>query len=129
MTAPKMKYAEMYTDAEGETHFRDVDVDVSLVDMAPPAAPMNVSGFRAAKEIGFITVPPGWGGGWHRAPSEGHIFVLSGELEVEVSDGEIRRFPQGSAWLHKDVTGKGHDTRVVSNEGAVMAIVKMAESE
>ena len=124
-----MKYAEMYSDDKGESHFRDVDVDLLLVDIAPPAAPMHVSSFLAAREVGFITVPAGWGGGWHLAPSVGQIFVLSGEMEVEVSDGEIRRFPQGSVWLHKDLTSKGHDSRVVSKDGAVLAMVKLAEGQ
>ena len=62
------------------------------------------------------------------APSVGHIFVLSGEMEVEVSDGEVRRFPQGSVWLHRDLTGKGHNTRVVSKDGAVLVMVRMNES-
>ena len=57
-----MKYAEMYTDADGETHFRDIEVELSLVDVAPPAAPMNISNFRPAKEVAFITLPSGWGG-------------------------------------------------------------------
>ena len=124
-----MKYTEIYSDVSGETHFRDVDVAFSLVDLAPPSAPMNVSEYRAAKEVGFIQLPPGYGGGWHPAPSVGHIFVLAGDLEVEVSDGEIRDFTQGSVWLHRDLTGKGHDTRVVSEDGAVMVMVKMAESK
>ena len=128
MTAPNMKYTEFHSDADGESHFRDVELEVALADIAPPADPMNASEFRPAKEVGFITLPPGWGGGWHTAPSEGHIFVLSGEMEVEVSDGEIRRFPQGAVWLHKDLTGKGHDTRVVSKEGAVLAMVKMVDA-
>ena len=67
--------------------------------------------------------------GWHPAPSVGHVFVLQGEMEVEVSDGEIRRFPQGSIWLHRDLTGKGHDSRVVSEEAAVLVMVKMNESQ
>ena len=124
-----MKYSEMYTGADGETHFRDVEVELSLVDVAPPSEPMNISSFRPAKEVAFITLPPGWGGGWHPAPSVGHIFILQGEVEVEVSDGEKRRFPQGAVWLHRDLTGRGHDTRVVSKDGAVMAMVKMNESQ
>jgi hypothetical protein len=124
-----MKYSEMYTDADGETHFRDVEVEFSLVDVAPPAAPMNISDFRPAKEVAFIIHPPGWDGGWHPAPSVGHVFVLQGEMEVEVSDGEIRRFPQGSIWLHRDLTGKGHDSRVVSEDAAVLVMVKMNESQ
>jgi hypothetical protein len=122
-----MKYSEMYTDADGETHFRDVEVELSLVDIAPPAAPMNVSEFRPAREVGFITLPGAWDGGWHPAPSVGHIFVLKGEMEVEVSDGEKRRFPQGTVWLHRDLTGKGHNTTVVSEDGAVLVMVKMNE--
>ena len=124
-----MKYSEMYSDAEGETHFREVEVAFSVVDVAPPAAPMNISDFRSAREVAFISLPAGWGGGWHPAPSVGHIFVLQGEMEVEVSDGEKRRFPQGSVWLHRDLIGKGHDTRVVSKEGAMLAMVKMNESK
>ena len=124
-----MKYSEMYTDEAGETHFRDVEVEFDLVDVAPPAAPMNISKFRPAKDVAIITLPAGWGGGWHPAPSVGHIFVLAGEMEVEVSDGEIRRFPQGSVWLHRDLTGKGHDTRVVSKDGATMVMVRMAEGQ
>jgi len=123
-----MKYTEIYADADGETHFRDVEVAMSLVDLAPPSAPMDVSEYRAAKEVGFIHLPPAYVGAWHTAPSVGHIFVLSGELEIEVSDGEVRRFPQGSVWLHRDLTGKGHDTRVVSADGATMVMVKMAEN-
>jgi hypothetical protein len=124
-----MKYSEMYSDADGETHFRDVEVEFSVVDVAPPAAPMNISDFRPAREVAFITLPGGWGGGWHPAPSVGHIFVLQGEMEVEVSDGEVRRFPQGAVWLHRDLTGKGHDTRVVSKDGATLVMVKMNESQ
>ena len=123
-----MKYTEFYADADGETLFREVDVEFSPVDIAPPAAPMNASDFRPAKELGVITLPAGWGGGWHTAPSAGHIFVLSGEMEVEVSDTEVRRFPQGSVWLHRDLTGKGHDTRVVSKDGAMLVMVKLNES-
>ena len=51
------------------------------------------------------------------------------EMEVEVSDGEIRHFPQGSVWLHRDLTGKGHDSRVVGEEAAVLAMVKLNESQ
>ena len=124
-----MKYSEMYTDADGETHFRDVEVDLALADVAPPAAPMNVSSFRPTRELGFIVLPPGWEGGWHPAPSVGHIFILKGEAQVEVSDGEKRRFPQGSVWLHRDLTGKGHNTTVVSEESVVMVMVKMDQDK
>jgi len=54
------------------------------------------------------------------------VFVLSGQLSIEVSDGEVRQFPSGSAWLHRDLSGKGHNTTVVGDNDAVIAMVRLA---
>jgi len=56
----------------------------------------SVLHFRAATRAGFISISLGWVGGWHQSPTEGSIFVLSGEARVEVGDGKIRRFFQDS---------------------------------
>ena len=40
-----MKYLRLYADKEGESHFEDVSVDMSSVELAPPAPPMNVAEF------------------------------------------------------------------------------------
>jgi hypothetical protein len=50
---------------------------------------------------------------------------MSGELEVEVSDGEIRRFSAGSLVLLEDTTGKGHLTRVVGSTGVDAVFVQL----
>ena len=121
-----MKYSEIFTDVNEQTHFRDVNFDFELVDVAPPAAPMNVSEFLPAKDVAVITLPPGWAGGWHPAPSVGQVFVVSGQLQIEVGDGEVRSFGPGSVWLHRDLTGRGHDTRVVGDEEAVIVMVRLA---
>jgi hypothetical protein len=36
---------------------------------------------------------------------------LTGEVEFETSDGDIRRLPPGSVVLAEDTTGKGHISR------------------
>jgi len=38
-----MKYVRMYADKNGDSHFEDVEVAMSLVDFAPPAPPLNLS--------------------------------------------------------------------------------------
>lgn len=53
-----MRYARVYADSSGESHFEDVEVEVSSVAFAPPAAPVNLSAFVPAKQYAFITVPP-----------------------------------------------------------------------
>lgn len=40
-----------------------------------------------------------------------------------VGDGEIRQFTQGSIWLHRDRNGRGHHTRVISDEAAKLVMV------
>ena len=58
---------------------------------------------------------------WHPAPRRQWIFILSGTLEVEVQDGEVRQFPSGSILFVEDTTGKGHKTRVVGGAAVLAA--------
>jgi quercetin dioxygenase-like cupin family protein len=60
---------------------------------------------------------------WHPAPRRQWLFVLSGTLEVEVQDGEVRQFQVGSIIFVEDTEGKGHKTRVVGKEAFVAAVV------
>lgn len=121
----RVKYVEIYEDDAGVSHFRDAAIELISGDVAPPAPPVEISVFRAATEVGFMSVPTGWVGGWHQPPTDGFIFVLSGEVQIEVGDGELRRFPQGSIWLHKDRKGQGHNSRIVSSEDAKLVMVKL----
>jgi hypothetical protein len=122
-----VQYVEIFADDKGISHFREVEIALNRGEVAPPALPADISPFRAATEVGFISIPSGWAGGWHQPPTDGYIFVLSGEVQIEVGDGEIRRFPQGSIWLHKDRNGPGHNSSVISSEDAKLAMVKFPE--
>ena len=123
-----MDYVEIYADEEGVSHFRDSTIAVTEGAVAPPMLPLGVSAFRPATEVGFLTAPSGWVGGWHQPPTDGFVFVLSGEWKIEAGDGEVRRFPAGSVWLHKDRRGAGHNTSVVSSADAVCVMVKFPDA-
>ena len=94
------------------------EVAVALVgnDFAPPAPPLNVAAPIPAVQLVFVTMPPGWYGDWHPAPRRQYWVHIAGQIDVEVSDGEIRRFNPGDVGLLEDVTGKGHVTRVISQD-------------
>ena len=64
----------------------------------------------------------------HNAPKRLLIIQLNGTIEVEVSDGEIRRFGPGSAVLVEDTTGKGHLTRNVSQGVRTTLIAELTDS-
>jgi len=122
-----MKYVEIFSDDNGLSHFRDLEIEFSMGVVAPPALPVGMSEFQTASEVGFLSVPSGWEGGWHQPPTDGYILVLAGELQIEVGDGEVRRFLAGSVWLHKDRKGRGHNTSVVSKEDAKLVMVKLPD--
>ena len=120
-------FVRIFSDSNGESHFSDEKINLTLKDYAPPASPVAVSAPSKAGAVAFLSVPSGWFGDWHPAPRRQFIFCLSGELEVEVSDGEVRRFNSGSILLVEDTSGKGHTTRVVSSELAILAAVPLSE--
>ena len=52
---------------------------------------------------------------WHNAPRRQFVVNLTGEVEIQTSDGKVRRFGPGSILLAEDLTGKGHISRGVGN--------------
>ena len=54
-------------------------------------------------------------GDWHPAPRKQMLFLLSGEMELQVSDGESRHLQAGSIVLTEDMLGKGHMGKVVGS--------------
>jgi quercetin dioxygenase-like cupin family protein len=119
-----MRYVRVYADEAGESHFADVQVPLVPVDYAPPAPPLHLSAPTPASAFVFLAAPAGWDGDWHPAPMRQMIFYLSGEVEAEVSDGEVRRFGPGSATLVEDTTGRGHRSRAVAGD-VLLAIVQL----
>jgi len=114
-----MNYTRIYADAKGESHFEDVEVELHEAAYAPPAPPYLVSQPSPATAVVWTTIPKGWSGDWHPTPRLQWWFQLAGEVEVAVSDGEVRRFLAGSVVRLDDVSGRGHTTRVISDEDVV----------
>jgi hypothetical protein len=102
-----MKITRLYSDKNGESHFEDIDIPLQdggeigrLSDIFP------VTGLMLRENPGDYNYD------WHPAPLKQYIVMLEGMLEVEVSDGERRRFPPGDILLVEDLEGKGHKSRV-----------------
>ena len=117
----QIQYARIYVDSNGESHFEDVGIKFTPSGSGSQAR--NLSFFPPATQYGFYCFPPGTFLDWHPAPRRQMLFHLSGEVEVKVSDGEVRRFKPGSILYVEDTTGKGHVTRVVGNDELLTAIV------
>lgn len=122
-----LAHTRLYADEHGESHFEDIEIDLTLTDYAPPAAPLGLSSFTPATQFGFMNAPAGWSSDWHPATARNVFFVLSGEWEVTASDGETRRFGAGCVLLLEDTAGKGHSSRVVSAIDSLAAMVELVD--
>ena len=122
-----MRYTRLYSDRVGESHFEDVEVELREAAYAPPAPTFSVSDATPASAVVMTSLPCGWYGDWHPTPRLQWWLQLGGELEVATSDGETRRFVAGSMVRVEDTTGRGHTTRVISDEDVVAVYVHIPE--
>ncbi|MCW4000148.1 MAG: hypothetical protein NWE93_07900 [Candidatus Bathyarchaeota archaeon] len=121
-----MKYTVVYTDNQGESHFREDAFSFESVNFAPPAPPVGLSKYYDVGKMVLFCISAGWFGDWHPAPKKQFFCCLKGEVEIIVGDGETRRFRSGEVFLLEDTSGRGHTTRVVSKEDFVAAVVQLA---
>ncbi len=101
-----MRYFRIYTGPDGESHFADVEIDLH----GQPGG-SEYSDLVPATGVIFRRSPADQLLDWHPAPRRQFVITLSGEAEVEASDGEVRRIGPGTIMLAEDITGKGHITR------------------
>jgi hypothetical protein len=102
-------YIHLYADDSGESHFEDLELALSPVDFAPPAAPLNIAQFLPTVGSTWVGAPVGWAGETpHPSPRRQLFCTVKGEYQVTASDGSTRRFPAGSILLLDDTWGKGH---------------------
>lgn len=121
-----MQYVRMYADADGESHFEDVEIPMESVTTSTGVSTSKGHSGALEGALTFTRVDPsstdpgspssGERGPWHPEPHSEFIVYLEGEVEIQVSDGEIRRFGPGKLLLADDTTGKGHRNRRLTPE-------------
>ncbi len=121
-----MKYSIVSSDKEGNSYFRGDEVDFELTDFAPPAPPVDLSSYTPVSKLVFFRIPSGWFGDWHPAPKRQFFCCLKGKVELTAMDKEKRIFQAGDVFLLEDTTGRGHQTRVISESDFVAVVVQLA---
>jgi hypothetical protein len=97
-----MRIVRLYTGDDAESHFEEIEIKLDLI--------------RPATGIYFRRAAIDQVQDWHPAPRRQYVITLSGEAEIEIGDGTVRRFGPGDVMLAEDTTGRGHVTRVVGDE-------------
>jgi hypothetical protein len=106
-----VKCLRIYSSSDGESHFDEVEIETSSMQVHPDAAAFEMSNKYAATGIRFTRIPAGARQvSWHTVPGRVLTVRLDGSAEYETSDGEKRLVPAGSFILFEDTHGKGHRT-------------------
>jgi hypothetical protein len=63
---------------------------------------------------------------FHNAPRRQYVVVMSGAMEIEISDGTTRHLVPGDVLVAEDLTGKGHITRGVGADPRISLAVPLA---
>jgi hypothetical protein len=111
-TDERVTCLRIFADANGETHMEDVDIALQPKQLFKDNPPLRLTDNFAASWYNICYVPSGMHEvDWHNPPQRLLVLWLTGEVEFETSDGDIRRLPAGSVVLAEDTTGKGHISR------------------
>lgn len=103
-----MNLTRIYASEDGASHFEEV-----TVPLHDAGAIGRLSERFDARHVLFRENAPDYDYDWHCAPERQLILLLDGQIEIEVSDGTVRRFGGGDVLLVEDTSGRGHRTRTV----------------
>ena len=111
-----IRIPRVFADEQGETHFGVMELPRRDAALGPPPHPVGrVTDPIPVSSLLTFATPAGTGVSLHPAPQPYLIIVLSGEGEVEVSDGDTRRLSPGDMCWFDDLSGKGHIARAITD--------------
>ncbi len=118
-----IEYLRVFADEEGCSHFEIKTIDLEAKDYAPPAPPLNTSNLESADNSVFLELPIGWYGDWHPTPVRQWLILMTGMCEFHAGDGEKITRKAGDVVMLDDLTGKGHQTKVIGDESVRIAAI------
>lgn len=119
-----MKVTRIYTGADGESHFADVEIemnDVGLGGLLSKPVP--------ASSVIFREVAGDYALDFHTAPRRQYVVNLTGAVEIETGLGEKRVLGPGEILLAEDTTGRGHISRAVAGAPRTCLFIPLAQEK
>ncbi len=106
-----MRIHNLYEDADGISHFRDIEVDwAEIRQHGRYSARLPATGIIFRRTEGNYDLD------WHPAPRRQYIVNLDAGVKITASDGESRVIKAGEIILVEDTTGKGHLSQSVGGQ-------------
>ncbi len=116
-----MTYIRVYAGQDGESHMEEVAAAMAPAEVFPGLPLLFVAPPIPTTSLILVKFPAEAREMGRRNPPRQQFVVFAADVEVAVSDGEVRRIGAGSPILFEDTTGKGHATRILA-EGETLAL-------
>ena len=123
-----MKVVRFAAASDGGSQFVEVDIPIDVASTDAFNNTVHRSAVLPVQSAMVTDMPEGLYQDWHPASRRQLLFVLSGILEVETSDGKKRRCGSGEVFLADDVGSRGHRTRTIDGPARVLFVHLPAEA-
>jgi hypothetical protein len=112
----KGKYTRIFADADGVSHFEDLEIELLPGFAVPPAEPLYSAEFVRLGQCRWVGGSTDWMGGTpHPNPRRMLVVVVSGKFEVTAGDGTVRSFKAGDVTICDDTWGTGYSSRIIED--------------
>ncbi|MGC2412760.1 MAG: cupin domain-containing protein [Stellaceae bacterium] len=114
-----MKITRFVPAPDGGSQFVDLEF---AIDLAQSGGWGHRSQVIPAQSTVLGELPAGVEQDWHPASRRQILAILSGTVEIEVSDGQKRRLGPGDMFLADDCGSRGHKTRTIGGPARILFV-------
>lgn len=111
----KQKYVTLFSGLDNKSYFKE---ETPVCENEQPLG--SYSKKIPTQGMMFRMFKAGLTYDWHNAPQPQYIVYLEGEVEVQASGGETRVFKPGDILFAKDLTGKGHISKTLTDGRSII---------
>jgi hypothetical protein len=115
-----MKLCQFIATDDGGSKFEDVAIALDIAREGAGGYTLMTSEPFESYAVSIVLLPADLDQDWHQAPTRQLVQVLGGAVEVQTTDGDVRRFEAGAIFIAGDTSGRGHKTRVVDGPATVI---------
>jgi hypothetical protein len=117
-----MKIIRFAAAPDGGSQFVEVEIPIDNASTDAFGNTVHRSAVLPAQSAMVTEMPEGLYQDWHPASRRQLLFVLSGTLEIETSDGQKRQCSSGDVFFADDVSSSGHRSRTIGGPARVLFV-------
>jgi uncharacterized cupin superfamily protein len=119
----KQVYGVVSDDGKSRLELRDIEF--AAVADAAPGGVFNAAGLGDSA-VALVTFDPGFTCEFHNTEAPTYMFIMHGEMELELSDGVTQRLRPGDIVHFSDSDGQGHKSTVIGDDEVIVATAGFA---